>query len=95
LNPTVNTGNFVTVNGTNYSIFQPNYIPVFGKSAPIFDQFSDNKGHNFGLQLNVPIFNGFAVRNNIERSKVALERAKIAMSQSRNRSGTNCLHRVH
>jgi outer membrane protein len=82
LNPTVNTGNFVTVNGTNYSIFQPNYIPVFGKSAPIFDQFSDNKGHNFGLQLNVPIFNGFAVRNNIERSKVALERAKIAMSQS-------------
>lgn len=82
LNPTVNTGNFVTVNGVNYSIFQPNYTPVFSKSAPIFDQFSDNKGHNFGLQLNVPIFNGFAVRNNIERSKVALERAKIAMSQS-------------
>lgn len=82
LNPTVNTGNFVTVNGVNYSIFQPNYTPVFSKSAPIFDQFSDNKGHNFGLQLNVPIFNGFAVRNNIERSKVALERAKIALSQT-------------
>lgn len=82
LNPNVDTGNFITVDGTNYPIYQPNYTAVFGKSAPIIDQFSDNKGHNFGLQLNVPIFNGFAVRNNIERSKVALERAKIAMSQS-------------
>jgi len=82
LNPSVSTGDFVTIGGTNYSIYQPNYTPVFGKSAPILDQFSDNKGHNFGLQLNVPIFNGFAVKNNIDRSKVALERAKIAMSQS-------------
>jgi outer membrane protein len=82
LNPTVDTGNTVTVDGTQYSIFQPNYSPVFGKSAPVFDQFSNNKGHNFGFQLNVPIFNGFAVKNNVARSKIALERAKIAMSQS-------------
>lgn len=82
INPIVPTGSFVTVDGTNYSIFQPNYTPVFGKAAPLLDQFSDNKGHNFGLQLNVPIFNGFAVKNNVDRAKVALERAKIAMSQS-------------
>jgi len=80
--PTVETQSFVTVDGTSYTIFQPNYAPVFGKAAPIFDQFSENKGHSFGVQLNVPIFNGFSVKNNIDRSKVALERAKIAMSQS-------------
>lgn len=82
LNPTTNTGSFVTVDGATYSVYRPNYSSVFGKAEPLFDQFSNNKGHNFGVQLNVPIFNGFAVRNSVARSKVALERAKIAMSQS-------------
>lgn len=81
-NPTANTGAFVTVDGSNYSIFQPNFEAVYGKAAPLFDQFSANKGHNFGVQLNVPILNGFSVKNNVARSKVALERSKIAMSQS-------------
>ncbi|MBS7252645.1 TolC family protein [Flavobacterium branchiicola] len=48
---------------------------------PIFQQFSDNKGHNFGFQLNVPIFNGFSVRNNVERNKVSLEKSKIDLEQ--------------
>lgn len=50
--------------------------------APLFDQFSDNKGHSFGVQLTVPVFNGFSVKNNIERSKLALERTKIAKQQA-------------
>lgn len=49
--------------------------------APIFDQFSDSKGHAFGIQLNIPILNGFSVRNNVERSKIALERSKINYNQ--------------
>ncbi|WP_100842260.1 TolC family protein [Flavobacterium sp. 5] len=48
---------------------------------PIFDQFSNNKGHNFGFQLDVPIFNGFSVRNNVERNKVSLEKSKIDLEQ--------------
>lgn len=48
---------------------------------PIFQQFSDNKGHNFGFQLNVPIFNGFSVKNNVERNKVSLEKSKIDLEQ--------------
>lgn len=59
----------------------------FGSNAttaytnPFFMQLSDNKSHSFGVSLNVPIFNGFSVRNNVQRSKVALERSKIAFSQ--------------
>jgi len=49
--------------------------------APIFDQFSESKGHSFGFQLSIPILNGFSVRNNVERSKVALERSKINFKQ--------------
>ncbi|WP_298155817.1 TolC family protein [Flavobacterium sp.] len=55
--------------------------PIVAGPQPLFDQFSDNKGHSFGLQLNIPILNGFSVRNNVERSKISLERSKIAYSQ--------------
>ncbi|MFV8368390.1 TolC family protein [Flavobacterium sp. LB2R40] len=65
-------------------------VPVFDamgniigtrNSAPFFNQFGDNKGQSFGAQLSVPIFNGFSVRNNVERAKVSLERSKIAVEQ--------------
>jgi outer membrane protein len=55
--------------------------PIFASPLPLFDQFSDNKGHNFGVQLSIPILNGFSARNNVQRSKVALDRSKIALSQ--------------
>ncbi|MTH16175.1 TolC family protein [Flavobacterium sp. LC2016-01] len=61
--------------------FDANNQPYTVGPDPIFQQFSDNKGHNFGLQLNVPIFNGFSVRNNVERNKVSLEKSKIDLEQ--------------
>lgn len=78
-NPTTVIG---SVEGTGQNVVQQNFIPVLGRYEPIFDQFSENKGHNFGLQLSIPILNGFAARNNVERSKVELERSKIAYSQA-------------
>jgi outer membrane protein len=61
--------------------FDENNIPYTTGPDPVFRQFSDNKGHNFGFQLNVPIFNGFSVRNNVERNKVSLEKSKIDLEQ--------------
>ncbi|CAM3796506.1 TolC family protein [Flavobacterium cucumis] len=69
------------VDGTGQSVLQQNFSPILGKPEPVFDQFDNNKGQNFGLQLNVPIFNGFAARNNVQRSKVALDRAKLNLDQ--------------
>jgi outer membrane protein len=69
------------VQGTNQVVVTPNFIPVLGSHASILDQFDNNKGHNFGLSLNVPILNGFSVRNNVERSKIALEKSKITLAQ--------------
>jgi outer membrane protein len=66
-------------------------VPVFDSTGkfvgfrnpnPFFNQFSDNKGHNFGMQLNIPILNGFSVKNSVERSKVSIEKNKLALSQS-------------
>jgi outer membrane protein len=70
------------VEGTGQNVLQPNFSPVLGKPDSLFNQFSDNKGHNFGVQLTVPVFNGFSAKNNIERSKVAFERTKIAKQQA-------------
>jgi len=50
----------------------------FAPPLPLFDQFSENKGHSFGFQLTIPILNGFALKNNVERAKLTFERTKIA-----------------
>jgi outer membrane protein len=70
------------VDGTDQVVLQQNFQPILGKRAPIFDQFNDNKGHSFGIALTVPILNGFAARNNVARSKIALERSQIALEQA-------------
>jgi outer membrane protein len=69
------------VEGTNQTVLQPNFTPVLGGPNPIFNQFSENKGHSFGFQLNIPILNGFSAKNNVARSKISLERSKVAYSQ--------------
>ena len=82
LNPVVPNGSFVNVAGTNFDVFEANRSFVFGKAAPIFDQFSDNKGHNFGIQMSLPILNGFSARNNVARNKISLVKSKLALDQS-------------
>ncbi|KAF2341627.1 TolC family protein [Flavobacterium tistrianum] len=78
VNPTTQIG---YVQGTNQPVLTDNYTTMTGNAKPIFDQFNDNKGQSFGLQLTVPIFNGFSVRNNVERNKVSLEKSKIDLEQ--------------
>ncbi|MEY4084705.1 MAG: hypothetical protein RL074_492 [Bacteroidota bacterium] len=48
---------------------------------PFWTQFDTNKGQSFGAQLSIPVFNGFTVRNNVERSKVTLEKSKNTLAQ--------------
>ncbi|OOG74661.1 TolC family protein [Flavobacterium sp. A45] len=62
--------------------FDDTGMPIGTKPADSFGtQLNDNKGQNFGLQLNVPVFNGWSVRNNVDRNKVNLEKSKIALEK--------------
>lgn len=70
------------VEGTGQNVLQPNFAPVLGRHDPVLEQFERNKGHSFGLQLNIPILNGLSARTAVERAKVAFERSKIAMDQT-------------
>ena len=47
------------------------------------DQFNLNKGQTYGLSLNIPIFQGNAIKNNIERTKVNLQRLEYQYDQEK------------
>ncbi len=51
---------------------------------PYFDQLQDNVGQFIGINLNVPIFNGFRVRNNVQLSKIGLRNAEISSDIAKN-----------
>lgn len=53
------------------------------------DQLWMNDGISYGLQLNVPIFNGFSVKNNIKRSQINVEKAKLQLEQEKLNLETN------
>ena len=61
----------------------PNTNPIIVGPDSMFDQFSLNDGHSFGLQLNIPIFNGFAISNNVKRNEINVERSKYLLEQEK------------
>jgi outer membrane protein len=66
---------------TDRVVFDQSGNPSFQPPYSVLKQFDLNKGHSFGLQMNIPVLNGFATKNNVARSKIALDRSKIAFSQ--------------
>lgn len=48
------------------------------------DQFDENLSWNLGVNVNIPIFNGWRTRSNIQRSKIQLEQAEVNSLQARN-----------
>jgi len=53
------------------------YTPNFTDQMWIFD------GVSYGAQLNIPIFNGSATRNNVKRSAISLEKARLQLEQDK------------
>ncbi|WOI22173.1 TolC family protein [Nonlabens ulvanivorans] len=48
-----------------------------------FDQLSLNDGISYGLSLNLPIFNGWSVSNNVKRSKLNVENNRLQETQAK------------
>ena len=47
------------------------------------EQLYKNDGLAYGLNLNIPIFNGFSLKNNVKRSRLNLERVKNQLEQTK------------
>ncbi|MGS2727390.1 TolC family protein [Psychroserpens sp. BH13MA-6] len=82
-NPTV-TQQIGTVEGTGQAVIGefPNTFAVEVGADPFFDQLYQNDGISYGLQLNIPIFNGFSTKANVKRNKINLERSKLQLEQA-------------
>ena len=57
--------------------------PVTGETIPFRDQLYLNDGISYGAQLTIPIFNGFSTENNVKRSQISLEKARLQFEQDK------------
>ena len=72
---------------TRYS--DRNTNPFTGEAVPFKDQLYINDGISYGAQLNIPIFNGWSVRNNIKRSQINVDIAQIEYERTKLQLETN------
>lgn len=72
-----------TVFNTGQVVVAPSPDTEVASHLPILDQFKRNDGHNFGVNLRIPVLNGLAVKNNVRRSKVNVERSSTRLSQQK------------
>ncbi len=83
-NPTL-TQQIGVVEGTGEAVVTtvPNTTLIETGPLPFFEQLYLNDGISYGVQLSVPIFNGFATRNNVNRNKVNLMRQEYLLEQAK------------
>ncbi len=77
---------FINYN-TRYS--NQNYDPLTGDLIGFRDQLWLNDGMSFGAQLNIPVFNGFSIRNNVQRSEISVKKAELQLQQDKLTLETN------
>jgi outer membrane protein len=53
------------------------------KTKPFADQMKDNFNRSFSINLNVPIFNGWSTRTNINRARINMENQKYELEISK------------
>ena len=78
-NPTRQIG---FVEGSGATVLTPNFLTEAIGPRDFIDQLWRNDGITYGIQLNVPVFNGFATRNNVTRNQINLERSKNRLKQA-------------
>lgn len=71
------------VENTGEVVVTPNYVSEVGSPLPFFEQLQNNDGISYGLQLNVPIFNGFSARNAVKRREVNILRSQYQLEQTK------------
>jgi outer membrane protein len=78
------TGATVEVGGTTYDIIAPTYSiqqKGYNRSDPFFTQASDNFRQSVGLSLTVPLFRGYSLKSNYERSKLNINTLELQREQ--------------
>ncbi|WP_417860190.1 TolC family protein [Winogradskyella sediminis] len=77
----VETGDFVTVDDEDLPIMteQTNYV---SEGIDYTDQLDNNLNTVVGVQVNVPLFNGFRAKNNVALEKIKVEESIIELERT-------------
>src|SRR5690606_9721838 len=63
------------------------YNTRYADNDPLERSFTEqlylNDGIGYGVQINVPIFNGFSVRGNVKRNKINLRNSEYLLEQAK------------
>jgi len=54
-----------------------------GIRDPFFTQIDENFGFNYGVSLNIPVLNGFQIKNGIKQSKINRQRNQLQLQQTK------------
>ena len=75
---------------SSYSSTRQKVIAIDESGMPIYgpysfsDQFNNNQNWSFGLNLSVPIFNGWQTRTSVDNAKIQRENARLQYSVAEN-----------
>lgn len=61
----------------------PNYKNILGSYNPILDQFSNNMGNTFGVQISIPIFSKLQTQTSINKAKIRYERQRLQVENTK------------
>lgn len=80
----VPTLNYITTPLGNYYVFTPTYSsPTFEKS-PFSKQVDDNFSKSVGINISIPIFNGWSANTNVSRSKLNVQSSRYGLELAKN-----------
>ncbi|HNS12261.1 MAG TPA: TolC family protein [Bacteroidia bacterium] len=82
INPPTTIFSGFTGTGDSVFTFINNTDPKF-EQTPFRDQLDNNLGKSVGFSLQVPLFNGWAAKTNVARSKINLEQSRLNLDQTK------------
>ncbi|MHA7059518.1 TolC family protein [Aquimarina sp. M1] len=77
----IETGDFVTVNNEEISVFT-NDTQFRGENIEYLDQFDNNLNTVVGIAVDIPLFNGFRAKNNVALEKIKAEESLIELERT-------------
>jgi len=89
----VQTGDFVTVGGQNFSVMTEQ-TQFAAEQIDYFNQFDNNLNSVVGVSVRIPLLNGFRAKNNVALEKVRVEESLVEMERTQLQI-KNAIKQVH
>ncbi len=83
LSTEISKSGFMPTVSLSYGFGTNIFFSNLNSSSSFFNQLNDNKGHNFSLNANIPIFSRFQNKTAVAKSKIREENSKLDLEQAK------------